>query len=184
MKRKYSLEDYQYNPEEEFKKKSFTDMFFNLISHCSFLFTIINNSFWIYVLSKTQLGINVKDIECCSEAIGWNQAAYVYTTVILVKGIVSYTCFQCEEECRLICITFKSFTSFIPSLYFLFKMNNRLPISLITEKCEDILIVNHYFINFEYAYVIFILSIFCFIPLGALCAGLKEAWKGRSYKVM
>lgn len=189
MGRKLSIEEFEYNPKTpKDKKHKISDICFNLITYISLIPTVTYNILWIYFIGSALIHIQEENIQTCKEIVIWTKYAFIWSIIATIKAcfflcFVQYCCGN-ENDCSFFCLLVKSITSFIPSLIFLFKMPYTLnPSKLSTSECEHISLLNYYYINFEYSYVIFFLSIICLIPLGAILVGLKEAWRSRKYKL-
>ncbi len=147
-----------------------------------------------------------KAIEGCSEIYNWAHYTLTWTIISFLKALFLLFCVKMcigeGDDCNIICLAIKIITSVVPSLIFVFKLPlyvnnynlfNKNSIDLevaggnmsqmdgLKFSCDQLANNLNIFYRWEYAYVIFILFIFCGIPAGAICMCLKEAWKSRGY---
>lgn len=189
------------------KRKKITDAICYLIHYISLIPTVVYNTVWFFylksLLEKADIFLDSIDKiqnKSCHDIINWTNYAFAWTIIANIKAILLLVCakFCCgqENDCNMFCLLIKSLTSLIPSFIFVIKIpdyvksynysSETIPINNeanhnLTILCDNIANTISSFYHWEYGYVLFALSIFCLIPLGAACMGLKEYWKSRGY---
>ena len=90
-----------------------------------------------------------------------------------------------ENDCNIVCLMLKSFTSYFPSIYITYTFfvleNNE--IEKYSNECKTLYSSALSFYYLERTYFIFFSCVLAIIPVGAVLMVMKELWKGRSYKV-
>jgi hypothetical protein len=176
------------------KKRKATDIICSLINYFSLIPTLIYNVIWYFYLKNILESVYEIDLTSCSEIYNWNNYALAWTIVSSIKAFVflfcSKACFGNENDCNICCLIMKTFTSLLASIIFVIKIpDNFIKAYQIQsdnsdemKKCEELNNSIRLFYKCEYAYILFILFLFCCIPLGGIAAGLKEYYKSRGYK--
>ncbi len=188
------------------KKTKFTDFIFSSLIYIVLIPTLIYNVVWYFYLKNSLLFLNNEEalgesnIQGCSDVYHWVNYSLTWTLVCFLKALFLLLCYSVccggENDCTIVCVIFKSLTSLIPSLFYIvkipeyvnnYKVYTANAIKLTGENefvkagCDNMAdtLISYY--RWEYAYLIFALSMFCFVPLGAVFMCLKECWKGRNY---
>jgi hypothetical protein len=201
------LNDLLAEPSIKSKKTKFTDLICSLMNYISLFPTIVYNVIWFFHMKKLleQIGNDNLDdsidlhIKGCSIIFNWANYIVSWTLVALIKGIILLVCSKMfcgnENDCNVLCLLIKTFTSLIPGIIFVLKIPDNISNYKILRinsdinqidpvkkfHCDELANAVFLFYKWEYAYVIFLLFVFCFIPFGAVCMCLKEFWKSRGY---
>jgi hypothetical protein len=193
------------NKELNLKKSKMTDVICSMLNYISMIPTLVYNAIWFILLKSTLnqiLNENVlNNVQGCDILYYWSYYAWIWTAINFIKATVLLLCakFCCggENDCSLCCVFVKSITTVIPSIvfvlkipdfvknYLLFNSNvtniSKIDLSLKTS-CDNIANVLNIYYKWEYAYIIFVIFMFCLIPFGgAFLMCCKEMWKSRGY---
>lgn len=173
-------------------KKSKTDKFCSIINYISLIPTLVYNTYWIYVLiTDTRLGIIIDGInqhdEVCMNLSSSMSTILSWVIISTIKALtfllLSKLICGSENDCNVLCVIIKGITSFIPAVYFYYKLSYLSDIAGIINdsQCELLYSYVKLFFSFEKAYIYFFLFLLFLIPFGAILTILKELWKGRKY---
>ena len=171
----------------------------SIINYLAIIPTLVYNSWWIIYI-KTQNTIFPEKSEdiTCTRLLRWR--GYVLDSCVfgLCKSVLflfmSKFCCGNENDLNLFCFLLKSTTSLLPSLIFMFKLDNviddfnNLTRSLIyhddTKKsCENLSESLAIYLAFERTYVLSFVGIFVLAVFGAILAMIVEFYKSRGYKI-
>lgn len=173
-------------------KASKTDKLCSIINYLNLILTLVYNTYWIYVLiTDTRLGtiidrVNQSDEVCMnlssnmSTILSWVVISTVKAlTFLLLSKLICGT----ENDCNVLCVIIKGITSFIPAIYFYYKLSylSEIAETILDSQCELLFAYAHLFFSFEKAYIYFFLFLLFLVPFGAILTILKELWKGRKY---
>lgn len=186
-------------------KKKFTDLLCSLVNYFSLVPTLAYNTIWFFVFKRVlekfgeALPHNIDtEIQGCSDIYNWLNYALSWNIICFSKALILLSCvkFCCggENDCNMCCLLIKSLTSLIPSMMFVIKIPEivsnyktytiNLSSSInqtIQINCDNLANELNLFYRWEYAYILFLVSLFCLIPFGAVLMCLKEFWKSRGY---
>jgi hypothetical protein len=184
--------------------KRITDLICSLLNYFSLIPTLIYNIAWFFAFKRVLenmggdlLPIDLdKDIQGCTEMYDWANFCITWITISFFKAVFLLTivrsCCGAENDCNICCLLIKCVSSLIPSIIFViripdivnnykaFNVNMNMNLKM-KDMCDELSNSIYLYYNWEYAYILFIMFIFCFIPTGVILMCLKELWKSRAY---
>jgi hypothetical protein len=168
-------------------KKNKTDLVCQIINYISLIPTIVYNSIWYIVMSNILKETNESETNQCYDLNRWVNYCFTWMIVSVMKALFFLCfvriCFGSENDCNIFCLILKALSGIIGSIVFVLNIPDYLTNTHNTNttcyKLEKSLSLFH---KCEYTYILFVLSLFCLIPLGASLMGMKEYLKSRRYK--
>ena len=164
-------------------RKKICDNCCSIINYISLIPTLVYNAFSIYYIISF-LGLFENDCNyfqrVTSSILNWN-------IISLAKAMIFLLCSKvicgAENDCNILCLVIKIFTSYVPSIFFLLYLYEDSTESNILEK-EKCKIYDNFIVftlQVEKAYFYFITCLIAMIPVGSLIMVCKELWKSRKY---
>ncbi len=185
------------------KRTKFTDWIFASLIYIILVPTLAYNAVWYFNLKSSLIHLSNEEwigIQGCEDVFNWVNYSLTWVLVCFFKALFLLFCYSVccsgENDCTMVCVLFKSLTSLIPNLFFIMKIPdyvknyqtyalNAINIANYDESlrasCDLMASTLFSYYRWEYAYMIFVLGAFCFIPAGAALMCLKEFWKGLNY---
>lgn len=186
-------------------KKKFTDLICSLVNYFSLIPTLIYNAIWFFYfksLLESIGGDNMppaleREVQGCEELYHWINYSLTWVIVCFSKGLFFLICVRiccgADNDCNMFCLLIKTLTSLIPCIFFIVKIpdhvNNYKSLNLnLTQGaeveayrriCNNMADELDLFYKWEYAYMMLTISLFCFVPAGAVLMCLKEYLKSR-----
>lgn len=181
-------------------RRKISDLLCGMMDYSYLISSVSYNLFWLYYFNSLSENVNVvhhSSHSNCIDATNWIQYIRTWSAFCLVKSFLMITltkiCCSNENDITMLCLLIKIMTSFIPSLILILAIpdeithyiSNGRNIVIVEnkerEQCNDLITALNLYEKVESWYILMILSMFCFIPLGAICMALKEMWKSRKY---
>lgn len=168
------------------KRKIVSDKLFGMLNYISLIPTLVYNIGWLYLFKNHLLIFGEEDSSACPEIFNWVNYIVTWLIINALKALFLLFCVQAcvgdEFECKVICVIVKMLTSLIPAIIFVIKLPDYLYGDFKNKHCHQLVNDLHTFYKWEYAYVLFILCLFCLVPFGAIGMGIKEYLKSRTDK--
>jgi hypothetical protein len=155
----------------------------SFINYISLIPTLVYNAFSIYYIVSF-LGLFENDCsyfqKVISSILNWN-------IVSLIKAMIFLLCSKiicgAENDCNILCLVIKIFTSYVPCIFFLLYLYDDPVKNSIIEKEKCTIYENFilFTLQVEKVYFYFITSLIAMIPVGSLLMVCKELWRSRKY---
>jgi hypothetical protein len=172
---------------QSLNKTKRTDILCQILNYISLIPTLVYNTVWYMYLSNLLKEINEDNISQCYNINRWSNYSLSWMIVSVLKGLFFLLfvriCFGSENDCNIFCLVLKGLSGLIGSIVFVINIPDYITNTYSPDTtCYNLEKSMTLFYKCEYSYILFVLSLFCIIPLGACLMGLKEYIKSRRYK--
>jgi hypothetical protein len=189
MKMKNSLNSDELDINELLKteKRKTTDILCELLNYFSLVPTLAYNAYWYIYFKNILEKATDADLTHCHSINKWINYADVWVILSCIKAMFFLGCVRLccgnENDTNMLCLLIKSLSSLFASFIFVIYIPGQLHHTYEEETvCFNMEKALDMFYRCEYTYVLFVLLLFCLIPVGGCLVGLKEYIKSRSYK--